>query len=366
MTVSRRFILGSAGAGILFGTSVQASSAATFAAVTSTSDPRNIRAFKLLLNGLGWRTAVDTTYTRIFYDFVRSFQRRNGLPVTGLGDEATIRFLASRRTVAADTTSWHAGALKVLLHKHGYVFSTGADATPYLTGSSLAFAQTMLDLGNFRVSAGYGHTQSSPDVVIWTRLFGAPRIGGLYPVSQLSSSVKSTNCGPASAVAILASRGKLPRKWAYTTAGAGAAIDDFRRSCALDAVAGVTDRNKIGTEYWELLRGFATYGLTGRQGGIADTISLGRAGRATICGGNIRQLPWWRTTFSGDASHWIAVLGTASNGEFVVIDPYLSGTNAYARRITEAGLRLYASTNPGYRVGHPRLQPPNRNSVVIN
>ncbi|MCG8656174.1 peptidoglycan-binding domain-containing protein [Yimella sp. NH-Cas1] len=178
MTISRRFVLGSAGAGILFGTSVQASSAATFAAVTSTSDPRNIRAFKLLLNGLGWRTAVDTTYTRTFYDFVRTFQRRNGLPVTGLGDEATIRFLASRRTVAADTTSWHAGALKVLLHKHGYVFSTGADATPYLTGSSLAFAQTMLDLGNFRVSAGYGHTQSNPDAVIWTRLFGAPRIGG--------------------------------------------------------------------------------------------------------------------------------------------------------------------------------------------
>lgn len=181
--------------------------------------------------------------------------------------------------------------------------------------------------------------------------------GSLHPLGQKNTGPASgANCGPTTAVMVLLNLGIHPAGWTGNDSKNAAAVKDFRRRCG---IANTPSRNRIGTEWFELCPGLGTYGVrTNGQASIDDVLAAAREGRPSISGGDRFKFPW--TKGSGSSSHWVAVLGY-TNGLYVVCDPAYSGKVRY---VSEGTMRDFASTNPGYYPGHPRLQPPHKNHIV--
>lgn len=352
--ITRRGILAGAGvlaAGALATGRADAETAPGWQTVDGSSGPERIRAVQYLLWAAGIKVTFEGGFGAATRNSLAAFQRKYRLPSTGLADPATLSRLCPVLTAGRDQRAVY--ALATLLNWRGYRLPLN---TPVYG--------TQLDRNVRAFQAAHDMWQhDTVGATTWQLLFFGPSRPPLYPLRQGGTGAAQwTNCGPVAMLSILLSLRKTPARWDGLAADRSAAVQYLRYTTI--GLADTAARNAVGTEFFELQPAFAKFGVSCFHGGIDDTIRLAKAGTASICGGDAFKMPYPKQT-SGPASHWVAVLGHNGTG-YLVADP-LSTTGADAIHVlSEAQLRAYAATNPGYYPGHPRLSPPNHNSVCLS
>lgn len=311
--------------------------ATSFSTVTEGAPWQDVRALQYLLLSAGLKTNWESTFGASTAAAVSAYQSKMHLPVTGVGDDATLAKLTPTTGDGANT--YRSFAIQTLLEKHGYWFGGTAPAM-----STTYNAITTSYVRSFQVGHGINPVDWT-GITTWRTLFAAKTSGALYPLLQRGTGAAQwSNCGPASAVAMMIEMARVaPTGWQWNIATRATAINDFRYGAM--GVGDTAARNGQGTEFADFEKAFASYGLSAWHGGIDDTLIDARAGKPSIAGGDASKLPW--ADVSGPVSHWVAVLGF--NGTYYLVMDPLSRTNAdYIHRMTEGQLRDYAATNPGH------------------
>lgn len=324
--------------------------ATSFDTVHAGSPWFDVRALQYLLLSAGFTTNWETAYGSSTAQAVSDYQRKVQLPVTGVGDDATLTKLTP--AVSSGNVTYRTYAIQTLLKKHGYWFGGSAPAM-----STTYNATTTSYVRSFQVGHGIG-AASFVGESSWPTLFSAKTSGALYPLLQKDTGLAEwANCGPASAISMMITMARVaPRQWGFNIANRSPAINDFRYRAM--GVVNTAARNRQGTEFPDFDKAFGSYGLSAWHGGINDTIANAKVGKPSIAGGDAYRLQWG-TYAHGPISHWVAVLGW--NGTyFLVMDPIsTTGTN-YIHQMTESQLRYYAATNPG----HPQSTAA-KNSILV-
>lgn len=354
-STTRRGLLVGAGA-LALGAVPAAASATTYSVttwqpITAASGADRIRALQYLLWAKGIPVTFESTYGTATRASVAAFQRTVPTAPTGFADAYTLSKLCP--TLVSGQSAGAVWAMQTLLNRHGYTLP--------LTSTTYS---TQLDRNVSAFQAGHALSQAGlcgPKT--WQNLFFGPLLPPLVALRQAGTGAAQwTNCGPVSMLSILLSLRKTPTRWDGLAADRAAAVQYLRYTTI--GLADTAARNAVGTEFFEMQPAFAKYGVSCYHGGIEDTLRLARAGTASICGGNIFAMPYPKAA-SGPASHWVAVLGHNGVG-YLVADPLTTATSDAIHVLSEAQLRTYAATNPGYYPGHPRLSPPSHNSVCLS
>lgn len=316
----------------------------------------DVRALQYLLLAAGhrtdWRTSCDSSTVAA----VRAYQTGRGLRATGLADPATLAALTV--PTGYGQNSYRVFAIQTLLKKHGYRWSTAQ-----APGMSTRYGRsTDTDVRAFQVGHGIG-SASFVGWYTWRTLFGPKTSGPIYPLMQAGTGpAQWNNCGPTAAVAILLYAGRTPAKWTWNATYRSAAVQAFRYGA--EGIPNTAYDNSIGTEADTLIPALAKYGLASFNGGVNDVIAAAKAGRPSIEGGDAFKLPW-ATYVSGPASHFIAVLGW-NGSRFIVVDPIAKPSANVPHLLTEAQLRDFAATAPGWGPNVPgNSSPPWRNSIIV-
>lgn len=324
--------------------------ATSFETVRTGSAWFDVRALQYLLLSAGFKTNWETAYGSSTARAVSNYQRTAKLPVTGVGDNATLTRLTP--AVSRGNVTYRSYAIQTLLKKHGYWFGGSAPAMSTSYNST-----TTSYVRSFQVGHGIGATDFV-GASSWPTLFSAKTSGALYPLLQKETGpAQWANCGPASAISMMITMARVaPAKWGFNIANRSPAINDFRYRAM--GVANTAARNKQGTEFPDFDKAFRSYRLTAWHAGINDTIADARKGKPSIAGGDAYRLNWG-TYAHGPISHWVAVLGW--NGTyFLVMDPISTTSANYIHQMTEAQLRYYAASNPG----HPQSTAA-KNSILV-
>ncbi|WP_169787654.1 peptidoglycan-binding protein [Luteipulveratus mongoliensis] len=355
-SISRRALLGSgalAGAGATLLATAPGAAAApnypmtTFPTLSAGMTGIPVRALRYILFHRGHNCGIGDTYDAGTVSAVRAFQTRRALPVTGIANDATFRkLIGDLALITYGNTSYFVTASQVLLTRQGYVM----DGTGYYGD------KTRRNIWSFQIGHGMAHSDKV-SLLTWSTLFGARTSGALYPMLQRDTGTAQwANCGPVVAVATLLHQGKTPTSWTWDVTTRRTAIEKFRYDAM--EVAHTTARDKIGTEYPDFVTGFGKYGISLWHGGIEDTLTDARAGRPSIAGGDVFQMPY-PVSVSKPTSHWVAVLGYDGT-YYLVVDPISAPSVDYVHRLTATHLRKYAATNPG----HPP-ESAKQNSILI-
>lgn len=319
--------------------------------VSAASGFEQIRALQYLLWTAGIKVTFESTYGAATRASVAAYQRKIRATSTGRADGYTISRLCP--VLTAGRSHGAVFALATLLNRHGYQLKLSSTVYGTQLDRNVRAFQTAYDMWQ----------HNTVGATTWRQLFfGRPR-PPLYALRQSGTGAAQwANCGPVAMISILLSLRKPPIGWDGLAADRTAAVQHLRYTTM--GLANTPARNAVGTEFFEIQPAFAKYGVGCFHGGINDTIRLARAGKASICGGDVYQMPYAKQA-SGPASHWVAVLGVNATG-FLVADPLSTASDDVIHVLSEAQLRKYAATNPGYYPGHPRLSPPNHNSVCLS
>lgn len=324
--------------------------ATSFDTVDAGSAWFDVRALQYLLLSAGFKTNWETAYGSSTAQAVSGYQRKAQLPVTGVGDDATLTRLTP--AVNRGNVTYRSYAIQTLLKKHGYWFGGAAPAMSTMYNSTTSSYVRSFQAGHGIGAADFVGTNT------WPTLFAKKSSGALYPLLQKDTGrAEWSNCGPASAVSMMITMARVaPAKWGFNIANRSPAINDFRYRAM--GVANTAARDKDGTEFPDFDKAFTSYGLTAWHGGINDTIKDARAGKPSIAGGDAHRLQWG-TYVRGPVSHWVAVLGW--NGTyFLVMDPISTTGSNVIHQMTETQLRYYAAINPG----HPQSTAA-KNSILV-
>lgn len=310
----------------------------------------DVRAVQYLLLSAGHETNWEESYGSSTKAAVTAYQKKVGLPVTGVADPKTLEELAAN--TGSGAVSYRVYAVQTLLRKHGYRFYD-ADAPEMSTNYGPV---TTKYVKAFQAGHGIGPA-TFVGYYTWRTLFAAPTSAPMYPLLQYGTgNAQWANCGPTSAVSLLIHRGVTPHEWGWNTELRQAAVEHFRYTAM--KVPKTAERDEKGTEFPEFNVGLPAYDITPTHGGIEDTIAKAKKGIGSVCGGDANAMPW-DNYVSGPVSHWVAVLGW-DGMYFMVMDPISRTTSDEIHRLTESQLRTYASTNPG----HPP-ETAKKNSIIL-
>ncbi len=305
--------------------------------VGPTSGFYDIRAVQYLLYARGFKvTSWESTYGPATRAAVAAFQRSVGYIATGTATPGVIQLLCNK-SMNYGQNDIRAYAVQTLLSKHGYRTTL---TTPYYG------TQTDRNVRGFQV----GHAIASTSYVgeaTWKTLFAPVTSGAAVAMLQIGTgSAQLSNCGPVAMLSLLLNLGKTPLRWDGVTANRTPAVQ-YMRYTSMHVATG-SARDAKGTEFPDFQPAFAAYGLTAWHGGIEDTLRYARAGRPSICGGDVYQMPYPKSARS-PVSHWVTVLGWTGSA-YLVADPLSAASVDAIHTVTEAQLRKYAATNPGHPI----------------
>lgn len=336
-----------------------------FPTVQAGSDANNIRAVEYLLADQGITTDNSSSYDASVTAGVKKFQAAQKLSQTGIADPTTLSKLT---TTFRYGQSKNAGlAAEYLLSKHGYTWNS--NSSPAMTKSYGA------DL-NVQVQAfqtGHGIVATSKYTYIgnhtWATLFSNKTSGPIYPLMQAGTGGASqwNNCGPASASMITLYLNKNLPYWHGSAATRNDAVS-YMRYTLMGVAHGTYNDQNVGTTPSNIIPAFAKLGINSFSSNTSAVINAAKAGHPSIAGGDGNKLSWNQdrsdTHIFGPASHYIAVLGWDGTN-FIVGDPIVTPSHNVVHTLSEAQLRNFGATAPGWGPNVPGNDvPPSKNNII--
>lgn len=344
--LSRRSLIGSvalAGVGTTLAVSAPAYADMSRRSVRLASSPigagstfYDTRALQYLLLAHGYRTNWEQNFAASTVTAVRSLQRAWRLPVTGVGDQATLNVLCS--SVSPGTNSYRVFAIQTLLKKHGYHY--GDAAAPSM--DTHYYNATINVVRTFQLAHGLV-VDGLVGPMTWAMLLSPLTVGPAYALQQANTGpAQWTNCGPTSAVAALIAAGKTPRLWGWDALDDSAAVQDFRyRAMGLPNTPAA---NSKGTWVSHIRRGVGLYGMSATFASLDSALGFARTQRPFLLSGDAHSLPWLTRTRSA-VSHWITVIGY--NGtSYLAIDPISAVSVAVLHPVSASQLSTYVQNCP--------------------
>ncbi|WP_018155111.1 peptidoglycan-binding protein [Demetria terragena] len=314
----------------------------------------NVRAVQHLLREHGYSiTTWEDSFGTYTKSRIKAFQKAKGLTQDGVCGPKTLEKLCITVKYGQNRPAVRAAAL--LLRKHNFhtmPIDKSINNNPF-------GAQTSLLVQSFQMQHRKGRG-ALVGVGTWQNLFSEQITIAGTPLEQSGTgNAQWSNCGPVCGVQMILAHRKTPSGWNGYSSSTRTAVERFRYEAM--GLAKSSARDKSGTEFPDFQKGLGDYGIKVRRGGIEDTIRDAKRGVPSIAGGDVYRMPYSKRVKS-PVSHWVVVVGYYS-GYYLVLDPI--GTTPRTERITEAQLRHYAASNPGYTPGHPTMAPPTQNSILL-